>query len=171
MVLFCKPASSISRELIVPGESRRFEGELCLLMGSGGTVKGVGLGLDLTLDRVQNLLKEKGLPWERAKAFKNSAVFSPFLPPKHDLEALSFRLEKNGETVQEAPVTLMIYPPREILAQAEGVFGMEENDVIMTGTPKGVGSFEAGDRFDAALFAGDEELLRYRWTATVSPGA
>lgn len=170
MVLFCKPASSVSRELVVPRESRRFEGELCLLMGPGGTVKGVGLGLDLTLDKVQNRLKEKGLPWERAKAFKNSALFSRFIPLEHDLATMAFRLEKNGETVQEAPVTLMIYPPEEILAQAEGVFGLEEDDLVMTGTPKGVGGFEEGDLFEGVLCAEGEELLRCSWRATASPG-
>ena len=78
MTVFMKPATSITEELVAErDEPVHFEGEICLLV-KDGNVSGVGFGLDLTKRDLQSKLKEAGLPWERAKAFDGSALFSPF---------------------------------------------------------------------------------------------
>lgn len=163
MVLFQKSASSISRQLIHPMKSCRFEAEICLLI-KNKTIYAVGVGLDLTLDKIQNNLKEKGLPWERAKSFKNAAVFSDFV--FFDTQSnLHMKLYRNDALQQYAKEENMIYPINEILSQSEDVFGLEDNDIIMTGTPEGVDSFAIGDKFKIELYADKKLLLTYSWTA------
>ncbi|PHR56162.1 MAG: 2-keto-4-pentenoate hydratase [Arcobacter sp.] len=163
MVLFQKSASSISRQLIHPMKSCRFEAEICLLI-KNKKVYAIGAGLDLTLDKIQNRLKEKGLPWERAKNFKNAAVFSDFV--FFDTQSkLSMKLYKNGKLQQNAKEENMIYSINEILSQSEEVFGLEDNDIIMTGTPEGVDNFIIGDNFRIELYADNELLLRHSWVA------
>ena len=163
MVLFQKSASSISRHLFHPIKSCRFEAEICLLI-KDKKVHAVGAGLDLTLDKVQNTLKAKGLPWERAKNFKNAAVFSDFVYFNAQSK-LNMKLYKNEKLQQDAKEEKMIYPMSEILSQSEEVFGLEDNDVIMTGTPEGVDSFSIGDKFRIELYADDEHLLTHSWVA------
>ena len=165
MVLFQKSASSISRQLIHPLQSCRFEGEICLLI-KNKKVHAVGAGLDLTLDQVQNTLKEKGLPWERAKNFKNAAVFSDFV--FFDAQSkLDMKLYRNEKLQQNAEEDNMIYSINEILSQSEEVFGLEDDDIIMTGTPEGVANFGVGDYFRIELYANKELLLTHSWTAIV----
>jgi len=164
MVLFQKSSSSVSEQLIHPMQSCRFEAEICLVI-KNKKVYAVGAGLDLTLDQVQNYLKSKGLPWERAKSFKNSAVFSEFIPYEHK-KKLSLKLYKNNMLQQYALEELMIYPIDEILLQFEEVFGLEDNDIIMTGTPEGVDNFTAFDTLDIELYADGELLLNSAWEAT-----
>lgn len=162
MVLFNKPASTISQELFLPSQSCRFEGELCFLMNKTH-IKGIGFGLDLTLDKMQNELKAKGLPWERAKAFKNSVTFSHFIELKTDVNNLSFKLFINDELIQFADIELMIYKPASMIEQADDLQGLEENDIIMTGTPKGVGYFNEGDVFYAQIFDDKKQILDFKW--------
>lgn len=163
MVLFQKPTSSISKQLIHPIKSCRFEAEICLLV-KNKKVYAVGAGLDLTLDKIQNDLKEKGLPWERAKSFKNAAVFSDFV--FFDSQSkLNMKLYKNEKLQQDAKEENMIYPINEILFQSEDIFGLEDNDIIMTGTPEGVDNFIKGDSFRIELYADKDLLLTHAWTA------
>jgi len=166
MVLFQKAASSVSDQLICPAQSCRFEAEISLYI-KNKKVYALGAGLDLTLDKVQNYLKSKGLPWERAKSFKNSAVFSDFVSFNKDSK-LSLKLYKNGTLQQHAIEALMIYPIKEILRQCDEVFGLGDGDIIMTGTPEGVDHFAPLDELDIQLYDNKELLLQKSWTAVSS---
>jgi len=165
MVLFQKSASTVSNILVHPMQSCRFEAEICLLIRDK-KVYAVGAGLDLTLDVVQNELKKKGLPWERAKSFKDSAVFTDFtyVDAKSKLQV---KLFKNGDLQQDGIETLMIYPIKEILDQCEEVFGLEDNDIIMTGTPEGVDNFTPLDELKIQLLANEKVITQKSWTATI----
>jgi 2-keto-4-pentenoate hydratase/2-oxohepta-3-ene-1,7-dioic acid hydratase in catechol pathway len=162
MVLFQKSASAVAEELVHPGKSCRFEAEISLLMDRTKMV-GVGAGLDLTLDIEQNYLKEKGLPWERAKSFKKSAVFTPFIPFDGDLNELELTLYKNSGLKQHARPEKMIYDFNEIIRQSEEAFGLERYDIIMTGTPEGVDHFKVDDQFDIELLYKHAPLIRHHW--------
>ena len=163
MVLFQKPASSVSDHLTHPLQSCRFEAEICLLI-KNKKVYAIGTGLDLTLDQVQNYLKSKGLPQERAKSFKNSAVFSDFVSFTEGAD-LGLKLYKNNKLQQYAKEEFMIYPIKEILSQCEEIFGLEDDDIIMTGTPKGVDNFFAGDTLDIELYENEKLCVKKSWTA------
>ena len=164
MVLFCKPNSAVTQELYYISDDTRFEGEIALMVRDGAYMA-VGFGLDLTKADEQARLKAEGLPWERAKAFDCSAVFSPFVPLEVPLDTLRMRLYHNGVLVQEGGYDLMIYKPETILKEIEGFMSLYDGDIIMTGTPKGVGTYRRGDRFEASIFAGEEPLLRHSWYA------
>ena len=125
----------------------------------------MGFGLDLTRRELQSRLKAKGLPWERAKAFDGAALFSEFVPAPADLRTLSLRLTVNGELRQAGGVGLMIYPPAEILRELGSFTTLEDGDIVMTGTPAGVGAIRSQDRFRGALLDGDRELVSVSWQA------
>ncbi len=165
MVLFQKSASTASASLIHPMQSCRFEAEICLLI-KNKKVHAIAGGLDLTLDIVQNELKKKGLPWERAKSFKHSCVFTDFkIVNKND--PLSIKLFKNDRLQQHGLEALMIYPIEEILSQCEEVFGLEDYDIIMTGTPEGVDNFTPLDTLELQLFANEELVSEKSWIAII----
>ena len=166
MVVFNKPNSAISSHLRaqIDGETLHYEGEIALLI-SAGAIAGVGFGLDLTRRELQSRLKEKGLPWERAKAFDGAALFSRFVRPPADLDALSLQLTVNGELRQAGGVTLMIYSPAEILQELHKFTTLEDGDIVMTGTPAGVGAIHPQDRFRGAVLDGDRELVSASWQA------
>ncbi len=164
-VLFIKPNSAISDHIYCRnGEKLHFEGEISLLMAEG-KVAGIGFGLDLTRRQVQSGLKSKGLPWERSKAFDRSAVFSRFVNFDGDLPSLAMTLDINGKRVQEGSCQLMIYKPERILAELTELFTLEAGDIIMTGTPKGVGPFSVGDVFHGCIYSGNRLLVEQCWTA------
>jgi len=162
LVLFIKPNTSISETLICPEENCRYETEITFVM-KDGRFAGMGIGLDLTLVDVQNRLKSKSLPWEKAKAFDASAVFSHFVPVPESLENLSLALKINGELRQKGGVAEMIYKPEAILTETQQHFTLQDGDLLMTGTPKGVGTLVKGDTFEVALFDGDSEVLTHTW--------
>lgn len=164
MVLFNKPSTAITGELGYFGTDCHYETEMAFVIVAGA-LAGVGLGLDLTKRSEQARLKSQGLPWERAKAFDGSAVLSPFvrLPPA--IEWLRFTLHVNGTMAQQGAYGLMIHKPREILAEASSFMTLCDGDVLMTGTPAGVGPYRPGDVLRAALFCGDQELLATTWRA------
>ena len=166
MVVFNKPNSAISSRLRaqIDGETLHYEGEIALLI-SAGEIAGVGFGLDLTRRELQSRLKAKGLPWERAKAFDGAALFSEFVPAPADLQTLSLRLTVNGELRQAGGVGLMIYPPAEILRELGSFTTLEDGDIVMTGTPAGVGAIRSQDSFRGALLDGDRELVSVSWQA------
>jgi 2-keto-4-pentenoate hydratase/2-oxohepta-3-ene-1,7-dioic acid hydratase in catechol pathway len=166
MVLFCKPNSAISENFRWFSPHTRFEGELCLLMGQKGRIAGIGFGFDLTHADIQNRLKAKGLPWERAKAFDGSAIFSPFITAPAELAGIGFRLLRNGEPVQEARYDLMIHKPRAIVEEIDAFMTLEPGDNVMTGTPRGVSTYERGDRFVVEIFDQDAILLKKSWSVT-----
>jgi len=164
MVIFNKPNSAINSELKYFGDHCRFEGELCLLI-EGGAVTGIGFGLDLTYADTQNHLKQKGLPWERAKSFDGSAVLSDFIPFTGDITQIRFEMTINETLVQHASYDLMMYKPDEMIHEIQSFMTLENGDIIMTGTPKGVGYYRPGDRFVGQVFEGDNVILEARWTA------
>jgi len=164
MVLFNKPNSAITDELHYFNDACRFEGELCLLIEEG-KISAVGLGLDLTHADIQNKMKSKGLPWERAKAFDASAVLSQFVALECEISTLSFELRLNGQLQQFADYGLMIYKPDEILEEIETFMTLRDGDIIMTGTPKGVTNYSKGDSVEMSLFSGKKEILSTSWSA------
>lgn len=165
MVVFNKPSSAISDALVsILDEPIHYEGELAFVV-QGGELYAVGFGLDLTKRALQSKLKEKGLPWERAKAFDGAAVFSEFVPLPDDINELSLRLTVNGELRQQGGVPLMMYPPKTILRELSKFTTLEDGDIIMTGTPKGVGLVNAGECFEGQVLAGSEVLCTATWIA------
>ena len=165
MTVFMKPNACISDQLVAHrGEHIHFEGEICLLI-QGGVVAAVGLGLDLTKRATQKRLKDAGLPWERAKAFEGAAVFSRFVKAPPSLTDLEFELRVDGELRQRGSPRQMLYPPAVILEELRSFIPLEDGDIVMTGTPAGVGPVEAGALFEARLLNGDTELVSASWRA------
>lgn len=167
MVLFLKPFSSITSTLYSKqgGDPLHYEGEISFLFENGVFSK-TAFGLDLTKRLLQNRLKEKGLPWERAKAFDGSALFSPFVPFSGDYSNLSLRLEIDGQTVQTGSTDLMIYKPDQILKEISTFMTLEEGDIVMTGTPSGVGLIEKGTLFRGILLGNGTILSEKSWTVS-----
>jgi acylpyruvate hydrolase len=107
----------------------------------------IGLGIDFTARDTQSYLKSKGLPWELAKAFNQSAVISSFLPKSDfDLNNLNFKLEVNNKLVQDGNTKQMIFSIDEIISFVSKYFTLKTGDIIFTGTPSGVGPVKIGDR-------------------------
>lgn len=163
MVVFNKPNSAISDTLYYFSDDTRFEGEICFLI-IDHKIAGIGFGLDLTQADIQNRMKQKGLPWERAKAFDNSAVLGEFTAFDGVLESLRMELYLNDELIQFADHNLMIYKPLEMLAEIERFMSLEDGDIIMSGTPKGVGNYKIGDRFTGRIYSSEELLIQNEWT-------
>lgn len=159
MVLFNKPNSAIAHELKYFSEDCRFEGEICFLVKEG-KLSGVGFGLDLTKADIQNYLKSKGLPWERAKCFDGSCVLGKFIPLKGDLKTLEMKLYLNGNLQQHAAYELMIYKPKEILDEIKTFMDLEDGDIIMSGTPKGVTNYKINDTIDVEIYIDNDLILR-----------
>ena len=112
------------------------------------------LGLDLTARTVQEQLKAKGLPWEKAKAFDGSAVIGDVALPLAagmDLRSSSIELKKNGVTVQEGRTRDMIFPVADLIAHVSRYMTLEPGDLIFTGTPAGVGPMAVGDAFEGFM--------------------
>lgn len=152
------------QDLVIPstGECHN-ELELAFLIGDAlscasveqakQAVAGVGLALDLTLRDVQTQLKQKGLPWERAKAFDGSCPLSQFI--KTDAlsldEDFSFQLKVNDQVRQQGNTQNMLWPWPELIAHISQVFSLFPGDVILTGTPKGVGPLNVNDQICASF--------------------
>jgi 2-keto-4-pentenoate hydratase/2-oxohepta-3-ene-1,7-dioic acid hydratase in catechol pathway len=133
-------------------------------MVGGGLLTAVGFGLDLTKRQIQSSLKASGLPWERSKAFDGSAVFSNFVKLDTDMSELTLELHINEHLVQEGGYDLMINKPAEILSEVKSFLSLEDGDLIMTGTPKGVGRISPGDRLCGKIFANENLLVEADWT-------
>jgi 2-keto-4-pentenoate hydratase/2-oxohepta-3-ene-1,7-dioic acid hydratase in catechol pathway len=166
MVVFLKPNSAIGDTLASRhgDEPLHYEGEIALLV-QGGQFTAAAFGLDLTRREKQSALKAKGLPWERAKAFDGSALFSPFVSLDVPVTGLGLRLAIDGAERQTGKVSLMLFKPEFILAEIGRFMSLEDNDIIMTGTPAGVGEVTPGARFHGQLLAGDRVLSEARWQA------
>ncbi|MFV0522765.1 MAG: fumarylacetoacetate hydrolase family protein [Mangrovibacterium sp.] len=114
----------------------------------------LSLGIDFTARDVQRELKVKGLPWEKAKAFDKSAVLSKEFLAVEDFPSVSdlkFRLEKNGEIVQQATTADMLFSIDELIADISKYYTLKIGDLIYTGTPSGVGAVAVGDRLEGYL--------------------
>lgn len=121
----------------------------------------VFLGIDFTARDLQTECKEKSLPWEIAKAFENSAPISSKSIPVTDVDIknLSFRLEKNGEVVQNGSTSDFIFSPEKIIAYISQFNTLKTGDLIYTGTPAGVGPVKIGDRLRG--FIGEELMFDF----------
>lgn len=107
----------------------------------------IGLGIDFTARDLQAELKEKGLPWEKAKAFDGSAVIGKFIEKEQfkDVNNINFSLERNGNTVQNGNSMLMMWKIDALIEYISKYFTLKIGDIIFTGTPAGVGKVEAND--------------------------
>ena len=106
----------------------------------------IGLGIDFTARDVQAKCKEKGLPWEKAKAFDGSAVVGDFYSKdEFDLENISFQLDKNGSIVQDGNTSSMLWKIDELISYVSQYFTLKKGDILYTGTPAGVGRAEEDD--------------------------
>lgn len=162
-VIFLKPNSAISDDIrIHTPEVIHHESEISFVV-VGGELAGVGFGLDLTKREVQTALRNKGLPWERSKAFDGSAVFSEFVSLPPGLEDLRLELWIKGQLVQFGGYDLMMNKPQAILSEAGSFLSFEEGDVIMTGTPKGVGPINKGDELHGKILSGQTVLVECSW--------
>ncbi len=119
----------------------------------------ISVGIDFTARDIQDQLKSKGLPWEKAKAFDNSAAVGKFvnLTPNYNRNGIKFSFKKNGETVQNGNSDDMIFGFNSIIAHISNYFSVNIGDLIFTGTPAGVGECLVGDTLEA--FLGEEQLL------------
>ncbi|RUO19316.1 isomerase/hydrolase [Aliidiomarina iranensis] len=182
-LLFMKPASAIQpvhgERLRIPTQqgSCHHELELVVLVGSlmqnlrpEQTLKGVAgyaLGLDLTLRDVQDELKAKGQPWERAKGFDGSAAIGPFVAASvfGSVAKASFELQRNGEIQQQGKVADMVFSVPQLLAEISSVFTLEPGDLVFTGTPAGVGPLHVGDQLKTKLVTGNGQ--EFSWQSQV----
>ncbi|ENM5790253.1 fumarylacetoacetate hydrolase family protein [Vibrio mimicus] len=166
MVLFHKPSSAVTSNLrSFHQEPLHYEAEICFVVEKGQYV-GVGIGLDLTKRQMQSYLKSKGLPWERAKAFDGAAVLSRFVPLEGlDITDLNLELLINCVRVQKGHVKQMLYSPQTVLQELKSYLTLEDGDVVMTGTPQGVGEVHQGDLFVGRLKCGEHTLIEVEWLA------
>ena len=163
-ILFMKPASSVvsvHNDIVRPNPvlygDTHYEAELCIQLAadlSAATIEqakqaigGVTLGLDLTLRDLQSKLKEKGHPWERAKCFDGACVLADWIDPQAfgDFRHVEYQLYINDELKQDGDTALMLFPVYELLAEISHAFSLQAGNVIMTGTPSGVGILQADD--------------------------
>ncbi len=107
----------------------------------------IGLGIDFTARDLQAKLKEKGLPWEKAKAFDGSAVIGDFLPKNsfNSLESINFELVSNGKVVQKGNSSHMLWKIDELISHVSQFFTLKIGDIIFTGTPEGVAAVKPND--------------------------
>lgn len=113
----------------------------------------IGLGIDFTARDLQSKLKEKGLPWEKAKAFDGSAVIGDFVSKTEfmSLENISFELTNNGNVVQQGNTQHMLWKIDEIIAYVSQYFTLRTGDIIFTGTPEGVAKVSTDDVLEGFL--------------------
>ena len=162
-VIFLKPNSAISGDVhSSKSELIHYEGEITFLISSG-ELRGVGFGLDLTKRDLQYELKNKGWPWERAKAFDRSAVFSEFVTFNGDISDLRMEFYINDVLVQFGNHDLMLNKPPQLLSEAKSFLTFEDGDLLMTGTPKGVGSVNSGDRYLGKIFEKEKLIVEGSW--------
>lgn len=167
LVVFIKPNSAISNDLVCNKiDQIHYECEICFLI-YGNAIAGIGIGLDLTKRAIQTELKNKGLPWERAKSFDKSAVFSEFVSAPEDLTGVTMELHINGELIQFATYDLMLNKPSQVLEELLSFLSIENGDVVMSGTPKGVGVVNEGDVFTGKLFNHGRVLVEKTWAVAV----
>ncbi|NJB86384.1 2-keto-4-pentenoate hydratase/2-oxohepta-3-ene-1,7-dioic acid hydratase in catechol pathway [Lewinella marina] len=181
-IVFMKPGSAIlpnNKPFYYPEFSQdiHYEVEIVVKIAKNGRhvdpqfamdyVESIGLGLDLTARDLQQACKEKGHPWEIAKAFDHSAPLSPdFLAPASfaQLDDIEFSLEKNGQEVQHGHSRNMLFPIPELITYVSQFFRLQKGDLIFTGTPEGVGALTQGDELVGYLYTteGKREMLRTR---------
>jgi len=162
-VIFIKPNSAISNDVhSSKSELIHYEGEITFLISSG-ELRGVGFGLDLTKRDLQYKFMDKGWPWERAKSFDRSAVFSDFVTFKGNISDLRMEFHINDALVQFGNHDLMLNKPPQLLNEAKSFLSFEDGDLLMTGTPKGVGPVNSGDRYLGKIFENEKLIVEGSW--------
>lgn len=169
---FCKPADAVVPVLPdacpewpypMATSNLHHEVELVVALGQGGQhipveqalshVWGYAVGLDMTRRDLQGLMKDQGRPWEIGKAFDRSAPMTPLLPAAvvgHPACGAIW-LDVNGVRRQQGDLADMIWSVAEVISRLSGWFRLEAGDLIMTGTPEGVGAVTRGDRIEAGV--------------------
>jgi 2-keto-4-pentenoate hydratase/2-oxohepta-3-ene-1,7-dioic acid hydratase in catechol pathway len=164
-VIFMKPKSALLQShtpFYYPEFSNElhYEAELVLRVSKNGKYinerqaskyyNGITVGIDFTARDIQGELKKKGLPWEKAKAWDNSAVIGKWkeIIPEMLKKPIRFSLNKNGENVQKGITTDMIFSFDQIVTNISNYFSLNIGDLIYTGTPAGVGECVVGDVFE-----------------------
>lgn len=167
-IIFIKPSTSILPDggtIIIPDYSCdcHHEIELAVLIGKTGKeieeeaafehVAGYGVAIDLTLRDTQSQQKTKGLPWEIAKGFDTACPLSDFVPAEMvpDPHTLTLTLTVNGKLRQNGNTGLMMRKIPQMIAEISAIFTLEEGDIILTGTPAGVGPIVRGDEIVARI--------------------
>lgn len=167
-VLFCKPDSAIlpkNHPFYIPDFSDEIHYEVEILVKINRLGKHIdasfahryydeiGLGIDFTARDLQGKLKDKGLPWEKAKAFDNSAVISEFLSIDQfkDINDIHFSLYKNDVLVQEGNTSQMLWKIDELIAYISTFMTLKIGDIIFTGTPAGVGKVNIDDKLTGKI--------------------
>jgi len=167
-VFFMKPDSALLKDnkpFFLPDFSKEIHHEIELVVKISRLGKNIeakfahryydeiGLGIDFTARDLQRQLIEKGLPWEKAKAFDSSAVLGKFIPKDElgDLGHLLFSLKRNGEVVQSGDSQLMIFPFDTIIEHVSKYVTLKIGDLIYTGTPAGVGPVAIGDSLEGFI--------------------
>ena len=175
-VIFMKPESALlaaGAKFAYPSFTSDLHYEIELVLRIGKTAKNIPaanalscvdaitVGIDFTARDVQAGLKSKGLPWEKAKAWDNSAIVGEWKPFNAEANAdggeILFSLTKNGQTAQSGTTQDMIYSFETLLEHISGYFTLSPGDLVYTGTPAGVGPCLPGDTL--AGFLGDEKLF------------
>lgn len=173
-VLFIKPDSALlekDKHFYLPKFSNDVHHEIELVFRIGKVGKNIsskfaykyidsyGIGIDFTARDVQAKLKEKGLPWEKAKAFDGSAFVSALKPFDSEImnQPIFFSLNKNGETVQSGSSDLMIWKLDTLIEEISKYFTLKTGDLIFTGTPAGVSAVKENDLLEGYL--GSEKLF------------
>ena len=170
-MVFMKPSTALntSSELSIPAFTKNlhYELELVLQVGKEASsveesqaldyIDAIGLGIDFTARDIQDKCKAKGHPWEKAKAFDNSASLSELRAIEgFKNKNIHFQLFKNKELAQDGRSDLMIFPFEKIISYCSSFFTLQKGDLIYTGTPAGVGPVGHGDVLEAYL---EGELL------------
>lgn len=169
-LLFIKPGScvvALDDSFSIPNDERgavHYEAEIAVLIGKPlsrkpnaeevlDAISGFAPALDLTLRELQDKLKAKAYPWEVAKSFDGACVLAPFVPGDavEDLADLGIRLSLNGELRQDGNSRDMLNPILPLIQHICGHFSLQAGDVILTGTPVGVGPLSAGDTLELEL--------------------
>ena len=167
-VIFLKPSSALvplEQPVAIPVEfgSCHHEVEMSVLIGeqladcteqqAAEAIIGVGVALDLTLRDLQNQFKQKGHPWDKAKGFDGACPASAFVDRSQvaDLQDIELRLSINGEVRQESNTSHMITPVLPLITYISRYFTLMPGDIVLTGTPAGVGPLSSGDMLTVEL--------------------
>jgi 2-keto-4-pentenoate hydratase/2-oxohepta-3-ene-1,7-dioic acid hydratase in catechol pathway len=167
-VVFMKPDSAIllkQHPFVIPEFSEDIHHEIELIVKISKVGKyiepkfahkyydEISVGIDFTARDLQAKLKEKGLPWEKAKAFDGSAVIGEFLPKNQfvSLENITFELTNNNSTVQKGNSEMMLWNIDELISYVSQFFTLKIGDIIFTGTPEGVASVKPDDVLEGFL--------------------
>jgi acylpyruvate hydrolase len=175
-IIFMKPNTALLQEgkdFYIPDFSNEIHYELEVVLKICKNGKGIqpgfadsyyeeiGLGIDFTARDIQQRCKEKGHPWELAKAFDYSAALGDFLPKNNlDTSNIEFHLSKNRETVQKASTAELIFDFNFLVCYISRFFTLQKGDLIYTGTPAGVGKVDSGDVLEG--YIGNDKLLHCR---------